>query len=109
MTRRFLIAGMLAGLALSAAPLGAHDDYRVVGTITKIVGKQLDVKTKEGKTFSMAMTDRTQVRRDKTKTTAAELKVGLSVVVDARGDSEQDLMAEAVRIVPAIGAPAKKK
>jgi hypothetical protein len=32
-----------------------------------------------------------------------------SVVVDARGDSEHDLMADQIRIVPAIAAPAKKK
>ena len=109
MTRRFLLAGMLAGLLLGVVPLAAHDDYRVVGTITKIKNKQLQVKTKEGKTFSIGMNDRTLVKRDQTKITAAELKAGLSVVVDARGDSEQDLMAEEVRIVPAIATTAKDK
>ena len=109
MTRRFLMIGVLAVLVLGVAPLTAHDDYRVVGTITKIQDKQLDVKTKDGKTFSIGMNDLTLVKRDKAKISATELKLGLSVVVDARGDSEQDLMAVEVRIVPAIAAPVKKK
>lgn len=109
MTRRFLLLGLLGVVALSAAPARAHDDYRIVGTITKVQGKQLAVKNKDSKTFSIGMNDLTLVKRDKTKTTAAELKPGLSVVVDARGDSEKDLMAVEIRIVPAIAATATKK
>ena len=109
MTRPFIILGILASLVIGVAPLAAHDDYRIVGTVTKIKDKQIDVKTKEGKTFSIGMNDLTLVKRDKTKVDAAELKVLASVVVDARGDTESDLMADEIRIVPAIATPAKKK
>jgi hypothetical protein len=100
MTRRSLVLGVVMALVLAAVPVIAHDDYRVVGTITKVQAKTLDVKTKEGKTFTMAMDAATLVTRDKKKVSATELQTGASVVVDARGDSESDLVAVEVRIVP---------
>lgn len=106
MTRRLMIAGVLAALVVGAAPTAAHDDYRIIGTITKVTAKTLDVKqTKDGKTISMRTDEATLVTRDKKKVSATELKVGLNVVVDARGDSLKDLVVLEVRLVP---PPAKK-
>jgi len=106
MTRRLMILGMLAGLVVGAAPAAAHDDYRIIGTVTKITAKTLDVKqTKDGKTISMRTDEATLVTRDKKKVSTTELKTGLSVVVDARGDSLEDLVVLEVRIVP---SPTKK-
>lgn len=106
MTRRFMMAALLAVLVIGTARVAAHDDYRVIGTITKVTAKTLDVKqTKDGKTISMAMNGATVVTRDKKKVDAAELKTGLSVVVDARGDSLKDLLVVEVRLVP---SPTKK-
>jgi len=104
MTRRSLLAAIVMSAVLAARPVIAHDDYRVVGTITKVQPKKLEVKTKEGKSFSIALDAATLVSRDKKKVALSELKAGTSVVVDARGDSEQDLVALEVRIVE---APAK--
>lgn len=102
MTRRLMIAGMLAVLMAAAAEAAAHEDYRVIGTITKVTAKTLDVKqTKDGKTISMDMDEATLVTRDRKKMSATELKPGLSVVVDARGDSLEELLVLEVRIVPA--------
>lgn len=108
MTRRTSIATALA-LAFSAnIPLSAHDDYRVVGVVTKVQAAKLDVKSKDGRNYSITMNKETLVRRDKKKVTASELKAGQSVVVDGTGDSEDDLLALEVRIVPAIvKSPAK--
>lgn len=101
MTRRFMIAGVLAGLIAGMAPAAAHSDYRIIGTITKVTGKTLDVKqTKGGKTISMTTDEATLVIRNKKKVSATELKAGLSVVVDASGDSLEDLVVLEVRIVP---------
>ena len=101
MTRRLMIAGVLAGLIVSAAPTAAHDDYRIIGTITKVTANTLDVKqTKDGKTISMATDEETLVTRDKKKVSLKELKTGVSVVVDANGDSLEDLVALEIRIVP---------
>jgi hypothetical protein len=103
---RFTAAGLLAALLLSAGLLSAHENYRVIGTITKVTAEKLDVKqTKDGKTISMFLDKTTKITKDKKKVTAAELKSGLSVVVDAHGDAIDDLDAMEVRIV---AAPARK-
>jgi intein/homing endonuclease len=99
MRSRFITVAVVAVLAF-AAPALAHDDYRVIGTITKVAGKTLAVKqTKDGKTISMTMDEATLVTRDKKKVGAVELKPGLSVVVDGRGDSLEELVVLEVRIV----------
>jgi len=101
MTRRLMIAGVLAGLIVGMAPAAAHDDYRIIGTITRVTAQTLDVKqTKDGKTISMGTDEATLVTRDKKKVSAKELKAGLSVVVDASGDSLEDLVVLEIRIVP---------
>lgn len=102
MVRRISIIAALALVAFAIMPLSAHDDYRVIGVVTKVQATKLDVKTKEGKNFSIAMNKETSVIRNKKKVGASELKAGQSVVVDATGDSEADLLALDVRIVPAI-------
>ena len=103
MTRRLMIAGLLAGLIVGTAPVAAHDDYRIIGTITNVTANTLDVKqTKDGKTIAMATDEDTVVTRDKKKVSLRELKVGLSVVVDANGDSLEDLVVLEIRIVPPV-------
>ena len=103
MTRRFMVLGMLVALVVGAAPVMAHDDYRIVGTITQVTAKTLDVKSAKGdKTVSMRTDEATRVTRDKKEVPAAELETGLSVVVDASGDSLASLVVREVRIVPAL-------
>ena len=86
----------------------AHEEFRVIGTVTKRTDAQLQVKTKEVKTVSIALNKETLISRDKEKVASSELKTGRSVVVDALGDSEAELVALEVRIVPAIApAPAR--
>jgi hypothetical protein len=98
--------GIMAALIIGGTSLSAHDKYRIVGTVAKVAGTVLDVKqTKDGKTITMDMTAKTVVTRDKKKVGRAELKTGLSVVVDALGDSLDELDVVEVRIVP---PPAKK-
>ena len=108
MTRRTSIVTAFT-LAFSALmPLSAHDDYRIVGVVTKVQASKLDVKSKDGKSHSIKLNKETLVNRNKQKVGASELKTGQSVVVDATGDSEDDLLALEVRIVPALAAvPAK--
>ena len=106
MTRGFSVMSIVAALVISGASLSAHDKYRIIGTVAKMSGTILDVKqTKDGKTITMDMTDKTVVTRDKKKVGRAELKTGVSVVVDALGDSLDELDVVEVRIVP----PATKK
>ena len=106
MTRRWMMSLLLAGIAIGAAPARAHDDYRIIGTITKLGNRTIAVKqTKDGRIVSMDLQDGTYVTRDKKKVAVAELKVGMSVVVDARGGTIDDLLIDEIRIVP---PPARK-
>ena len=103
MTRRLMVVAVLAMLALGATTVTAHDDYRIIGTVEKVTAKTLDVKqTKDGKIISMQMNGETIVTRDKKKVPTTDMKVGGSVVVDAYGDNEFDLLALEIRLVPTI-------
>ena len=93
---------VVAVIVCMVSPLLAHEKYRIIGTITKFEKSQLEVKaTKDGKIYKIALDNLTIVRRDKQKVTTTELKAGRSVVVDALGDSIQDLVAVEIRLVPA--------
>jgi hypothetical protein len=101
-------------LMVAAAPLGAHEHFRIIGTLTKLEAREIAVKNKDGKTTDMSMDKQTKVLLDKKKGSTADLKVGQSVVVDAYGDDEFDLLAVEVRVVPALAPksgtkPAPKK
>jgi hypothetical protein len=110
MTLRILSLVTLTIVMLFATQVLAHDEYRIIGTVTAFQNSQLQVKNREGKTFTIKVNTETYIHRDKEKpkVAASELKVGRSVVVDALGDSEADLVAAEVRLVPTI-APASKK
>lgn len=96
----------MMALALGVAPLSAHDEFRIIGTIVKPQQTALEVKTKDGKLFSVKLNKETFISRDRKKAEFTELKTGGSVVIDALGDTIEDSVALEVRIVPAI-APAK--
>ena len=98
--RRYLLSLSAAMFASSAALLRAHDEYRVVGVVTKTTATSVDVKNKEGKNYSIQMNKQTAVTRDENAVAVTELKAGVTVVVDALGDSESDLSAVSIRIVP---------
>jgi len=105
MQRRTVLAAVVA-LFMSTAGVLAHDDYRIIGTVVRVSAPTLEVKqTKDGKTIAMKMDSATIVTRDKKKLTLAELEKGQYVVVDATGDSLEDLVVLEVRLVP---PPAKR-
>lgn len=102
MTRGILIVFVAALMLVGAARIFAHDNFRVIGTITRHQNSTIDVKKKDAKTTSIRLDKQTAVTRDSKKVDLTELKVGRSVVVDAYGDSEADLLALEIRIVPPI-------
>jgi hypothetical protein len=107
MRRRICLLLVLAGVVSGVATAVAHEKFRIIGTLTKVESKEIGVKKKDGKTTSISMDKQTKVLVDKKKGVVADLKVGQSVVVDAYGDDEFDLLALDVRIVPTIAPKAK--
>ena len=90
-------------VALSATPVAAHDEYRIIGTVTKITATQIDVKqVKDGQVISIKIDEQTKATRDKKPAALKDVKTSGSVVVEALGDSLKDLLAIEIRLVPAI-------
>jgi len=108
---RQLFIAILATLTLSVlggAWVSAHDEFRIIGTITRVQSHQIDVKQKDSKTFYIKVDKNTLITRDKKEVPMSELKNGRSVVVQALGDDETDLLALEVRLVPDIKDSGRK-
>jgi hypothetical protein len=103
MMARWLVAvATAAAVVAGGAQAFAHDTFRVIGTLAKHDKAEIHVKNADGKTTAIRVDKQTEVTRDKKKVDVTELKAGQSVVVDAYGDSEADLLALEIRIVPPI-------
>ncbi len=102
MMKSLMTIVVAAAVVLGAAEAFAHENFRVIGTLTKYQDSRVDVKNREGRTISIKLDKQTEVTQDKKRVAATELKVGRSVVVDAYGDTEDDLLALEIRIVPTI-------
>src|SRR5215213_10590942 len=101
MTKTLTLVVAIVATLSSAAPAWAHDDYRILGTVLRVSAGRIEVKqTRDAKTVAIRMDQATIVTRDDKKTTSSELKAGVNVVVDATGDSVDDLVALEVKIVP---------
>ena len=101
----------LATLTLSVVGgswVSAHDEFRIIGTLTRVQSHQIDVKQKDNKTVHIKVDKNTLVTRDKKEVPVSELKDGRSVVVQALGDDETDLLALEVRLVPDIKNSGRK-
>jgi len=111
MRQRLIGIVTLAVVVLGATTMFAHEQIRIVGTITKRDQTTLTVKSVEGMTVSMVLTPKTLVYRNRKKVAVADLKSGLTVVVDTLSYSPDwwvDLEAVEIRIVPAIKPSAGK-
>jgi hypothetical protein len=108
--RRLCIAifATLMMSVLGGSRISAHDEFRIIGTLTRVQSHQIDVKQKDNKTFYIKVDKNTLVTRDKKEVPVSELKNGRSVVVQALGDDETDLLALEVRLVPDIKDSGRK-
>lgn len=96
-----LSVALLAGLALgTATPTFAHDEFRVIGTITQSKDGRFEVKTRDGRVASIHIDKNTEITRDDAKVPATELKVGKFVVVNAYADDYSDMLALDIKFVP---------
>ena len=84
--------------AMLASPAGAHEKFKIVGTIVKVHAEQLDVKGVDGSTYEMDLFESAAVFRNNRKATRAELKPGVKVTVNALGHDMFDLEVVEVHI-----------
>lgn len=104
---RYAAAALAAFMLIAgAAQLSAHEEFRIIGTLTKheAQASKIWVRSRTGKTVSIRLDKQTAISRDKKKVDAAALRAGQSLVIDAYGDTEDDSLAIEIRIVPPIRA-----
>ena len=82
----------------------AHEDFRVIGTVMTHQDSTIQVQSRDGSMTSITLDRQTLITRDSETVDAAQLAIGVSVVVDAYGDSAEELLALEIRIVPPITA-----
>jgi len=107
--RKSVMVGVILVAAL-AIPVGlrAHEGHahKVMGTVTLRTGNQVELKTPDGKSVTVVLTDKTTFARGKQKVDGTLVKAGERIVVDVVG--EKDMTAKAVALAAAATTAAKK-
>lgn len=108
MRRLAALTAVVFVLSLPAS-IRAHPghDHKVMGTIISIDGDHLLVKSSNGHELSFDLTKTTTLLRGKGKGAAADLKVGMRVVVNV-GEGEEPLRAKELQYSVAKAAAAAK-
>ena len=99
MSTKWIIVVAITGALVIPALARAHDGHahKVMGTVSKVDGRQVTVKTTDGKTVMVMVDAETAVTRGKTKLDAAAVRVGERVV--AEGVEEKNMiMAKTVKL-----------
>lgn len=98
MTKNWIAVIALAGALLLPTAVRAHDhDKTVMGTVSSVDGKNLMVKTTDGKSVMVMVDAKTKITKGKAKLDVAGLRVGDRVVASGPED-KQMIMAETVKV-----------
>ena len=102
--RRFLTGAIVAVALLTWSPaLGAHPghEHKIMGTVTMAAADHVMLKDKDGKDATVTINKDTKFVRAKKAMKAADLKVGMRIVVTAVTDEDDDkLVAKAIELGP---------
>jgi hypothetical protein len=108
--KKWMIGLIVLTLALGVpAGMLAHEGHahKVMGTVSSIDGKNLMVKTTDGKTIMVMLNAKTKITQGKAKVDASALKVGDRVV--AEGPEQKGMItASTVKVGEAATSTAKK-
>ena len=99
MTRRLLLLTVTRLVAvLAPAPLAAHDghDHKLIGVLTGVSARHLEVKGADGTVSTVAVTAETRITRGGARLAATDLAAGDRVVVNV-GNGKRPLRAKAVQ------------
>ena len=104
MRRAAFLAFAMLFVAIAVAT--AHDGHAhiVMGTVTAVDAKHLELKTPSGEVLSIAITPKTKVTKAKKPAAVRDVQAGRRVAVDI-GNGEDPLVAREIQI-GAAAAPA---
>ena len=97
---KFLTPLAIAASLVAAVPAAAHDEMSVVGQVTAVAAKSIQVRMKDGKVATLEVDGNTRVKRAGKAAAVKDLKVGQSVKALGFGDKLTDLVAIDVTIDP---------
>jgi hypothetical protein len=99
MSKRFVLGIALVAALAVPAYARAHEGHahKVMGTITMRHDNRLEVRTKDGKTVTITLNEKTSVVRGKQKADLDALKPGERVVVDV-GNGKAPMTAREVKL-----------
>jgi hypothetical protein len=107
--KQWMIALTILTLAVAMPSVArAHEGHahKVMGTVSSIDGKNIMVKTTDGKTMMVMLDTKTQITRGKDKVEASAIKVGDRLV--AEGPEEKGMItATTLKLGQALAASKK--
>jgi hypothetical protein len=109
MQKKWIVVTVLAVALVVPTLARAHEGHahKVMGTVSSIDGKNLMVKTTDGKTVMVMLDSKTKITQGKNKVEVTALKVGDRVV--AEGPEEKDMLtATSLKVGEAAAATTKK-
>jgi hypothetical protein len=101
---KFLAPFTAAAVLLAAMPAAAHDEMSVVGQVTAVTAKTVQLRTKSGQTVTLEVDGNTRVLLAGKRLGLKDVKVGQAVKALGMGDSMTSLVAIDVEITPAAKA-----
>ena len=109
MLKKSIIAAAVAGALVRPVAARAHEGHthKVMGTISSIDGKNLTVKTTDGKTVTVVLGAKTKITQGKKTVEATVLKVGDRLV--AEGTEEKAVLTATTVRLGEVPAPTAKK
>ena len=102
MRNLFWAATLGAAMLLGSQVVLGHEEFRVIGTLTKRADSTIEVASRDGAMRSIKVDRQTVITRDAQPVDVTALEAGMTLVIDAYGDSLDDLLALEIRIVPPI-------
>jgi len=109
MLKKTVVAMALVGALVIPAAARAHEGHthKVMGTVSSIDGKNVTVKTTDGKIVTVVLGAKTKITQGKKTVEATALKVGDRLVAEGTEDKEM-FLATTVRLGE-VPAPTAKK
>jgi hypothetical protein len=108
--KKWIVGLTMFTLALALPAVArAHKghDHKVMGTVSSVDGKNLMVKSTDGKTVMVMLDANTKITQGKAKVQASAIKVGDRVV--AEGPEEKEMItAKTLQLGTGTSTPAKK-
>ena len=90
-----MLGGALAAMLLTSGAALAHGGHgHLMGTVTKVEGTRLELKTRDGKTAAVKLTDKTVFKKGKEPATASDVSVGQRVMIDTDGAGDNPAAVE---------------